>query len=78
MRGRCAPLYRMSTGAESVYADLTSGDLFGEISVLLGKPASATVRTTTPCALLFLEKEAALSFLKGEPGIKARLTQLNA
>jgi CRP-like cAMP-binding protein len=38
-------------------AILRSGDLFGEIALLRGTPATATVRAVTPSAVLFLGRE---------------------
>jgi CRP-like cAMP-binding protein len=38
-------------------AILRTGDLFGEISLLKDAPASATVRASTPAAVLFLARE---------------------
>jgi len=42
---------------QSSVAILRGGDLFGEISLIRGTPATATVRAATPAAVLFLSRE---------------------
>ena len=76
VRGRCVPTLTHRHGDESVLPEMREGDVFGEISLLLQKPASATVRAVTPCALLVLEREQCLALLERERGVKQRLTQL--
>jgi CRP-like cAMP-binding protein len=76
VRGRCVPTLSHNHGDESVLPEMREGDVFGEISLLLQKPASATVRAVTPCALLVLEREQCLALLERERGVKQRLTQL--
>lgn len=56
VRGRCA--VRDPSGA--AYPDLVEGDSFGEISVIRGVPATATVTATTFGIVLRLSKEDAL------------------
>jgi CRP-like cAMP-binding protein len=51
--GKC----RVTQGMTEI-AELGPGDLCGEMSLLLRKPASATVRTATKCYLLQLPREA--------------------
>jgi CRP-like cAMP-binding protein len=42
---------------QSSVAILRGGDLFGEISLIRGTPATATVRAATPAAVLFLARD---------------------
>jgi CRP-like cAMP-binding protein len=42
---------------ESTLATLRSGDLFGEIALIRGTPATATVRAARPTTVLFLARE---------------------
>jgi glucose-6-phosphate 1-dehydrogenase len=42
--------------AGQVWSTLREGDCFGEMALLLSEPRTATVRATTPCDLLVLDK----------------------
>jgi cAMP-dependent protein kinase regulator len=55
LRGQCEVLHQYPDGKASFLRRLGEGDLFGEISLMLGLPATATVRTDTPCLLLRLD-----------------------
>lgn len=76
VRGRCLPVLSHRHGGESSLPEMVEGDVFGEISLLLRKPASATVRALTSCALLVLDRDVCLTALESEKGVKQRLTQL--
>ena len=76
VRGRCLPVLSHRQGGESSLPEMVEGDVFGEISLLLRKPASATVRAITSCALLVLDRDVCLTALESEKGVKHRLTQL--
>ncbi len=52
------------------------GALFGEMSVLLQRPHTATVRTLTPCALYVFDDAA--SFLRSKPDIAFHVARLLA
>lgn len=52
------------------------GALFGEMSVLLNRPHTATVRTLTPCALYVFDDAA--SFLRANPEIAYQVARLIA
>ena len=55
----------------SVYlAKLGEGDFFGEVSVLTGKPRTATITAATPTELLRLDKEKLDTALSKHPGVR--------
>lgn len=76
LRGRVTPSLRMPDGRESVLAHLQEGDIFGEISLLLGQPASATVRADTACTVLRLGREEFEKHVLCHPGVRAALTRV--
>jgi len=52
-----------SRGKEIILGDFGSGELFGEIALLDGKPRSANVVALTNCELMFLERRNVIPFL---------------
>jgi CRP-like cAMP-binding protein len=62
--GRC----RVTQGPTEI-AELLPGDLCGEMSLLLRKPASATVRTASKCYLLQLPREAWAEIIVTHPQV---------
>lgn len=65
-------VYTRATGKSgSVYlAKLGEGDFFGEVSVLTGKPRTATITASRPTELLRLDKEKLDNALAKHPGIR--------
>jgi tetratricopeptide (TPR) repeat protein len=65
-------VFTRSTGKSgSVYlAKLGEGDFFGEVSVLTGKPRTATITASRPTELLRLDKEKLDNALAKYPGIR--------
>lgn len=63
-------------GREIILADLTAGELFGEIALLDGKPRSANATALTKCELLVLERRDVLPFLERSPIACLNLMQL--
>jgi len=65
-------VYTRGTGQSgNVYlAKLGEGDFFGEVSVLTGKPRTATITASQRTELLRLDKEKLDSLLGGHPGIR--------
>ena len=61
---------------KTVYlAKLGEGDFFGEVSVLTGKPRTATITASQPTALLRLDKEKLDNALAKYPGIRKVLDE---
>lgn len=52
-------------GKEIVFDLLSEGDFFGELSLLDGKPRTATVTTLVPSVLVIMERDFFIPFLKG-------------
>ncbi len=65
-------VYTRGTGKTgAVYlAKLGEGDFFGEVSVLTGKPRTATITASRPTELLRLDKEKLDNALAKHPGIR--------
>jgi len=55
--------------------ELSSGDFFGEVSVLAGTPRTATVTATAPVRLLVVTDRDLQRLLKDSPGIQAKVLQ---
>jgi hypothetical protein len=56
--GRVKVFVRNSDGSYTILKELGEGDFFGEISVLTGRPRTATVTTASACELLELDAPA--------------------
>jgi cAMP-dependent protein kinase regulator len=78
LRGRCAAFHQHVDGRETPYPEMAEGDVFGEISLLRGKPATASVRATTACVLLKLEREIFEQHLSRHPMLHKELQRLGA
>ena len=65
-------VYTRATGKSgTVYlAKLGEGDFFGEVSVLTGKPRTATITASRPTELLRLDKEKLDNALAKHPGVR--------
>jgi CRP/FNR family transcriptional regulator, cyclic AMP receptor protein len=63
-------------GNEIILADLGSGELFGEIALLDGKPRSASVVALTNCELMFLERRSVIPFLERNPAARMKLMEM--
>lgn len=62
-------------GREIILADLSAGELFGEIALLDGKPRSANATAHTKCDILVLERREVLPFLERNPAACLKLMQ---
>jgi CRP/FNR family transcriptional regulator, cyclic AMP receptor protein len=65
-----------SRGKEIILADSGSGELFGEIALLDGKPRSANVVALTNCELMFLERQNVVRFLERNPAARMKLMEI--
>jgi CRP-like cAMP-binding protein len=76
LRGRCTPYHVPPDGREKAYPPLREGDVFGEISLLLGKPVTATVRADVTSVVLRLDREAFERLILSQPGMRSTLTRV--
>jgi cAMP-dependent protein kinase regulator len=76
LRGRCTPYHVQPDGKEKAYPELKEGDVFGEISLLLGKPVSATVRADMASVVLRLDREAFERLILSQPGMRGALMRV--
>jgi CRP/FNR family cyclic AMP-dependent transcriptional regulator len=63
---------RVVTDSKEI-AELTAGDVVGEMSVIDGKPRSATVIAQTPMDLLVLHRRDFVFLLETVPGLQRKL-----
>jgi len=78
LRGRCTVFHEHVDGRESSYPEMTEGELFGEISLLRSKLATASVRAATACTLLKLERESLEQLLAQHPNLRQQLERLGS
>jgi len=65
-------------GRLAVIATLNDGDIFGEMSLLLDAPRSATVRALVDCRLLRVERQHIAALLDQDPTLVESLAQIVA
>ncbi|MBM7118649.1 cyclic nucleotide-binding domain-containing protein [Melittangium boletus] len=76
LRGRCTPYGVREGGQEIPLAVLREGDVFGEISLLLDTPVTATVRADVDSVLLRLSRPAFERHIATQPDLREALTRL--
>ncbi|WNG46826.1 cyclic nucleotide-binding domain-containing protein [Archangium minus] len=76
LRGRCQVLHQRPEGGESLLRTLGEGDMFGEIALMLGLQATATVRAESACLLLRLDWGSCERYLMDHPGVCEALSRL--
>jgi cAMP-dependent protein kinase regulator len=76
LRGRYTPWLEQLHGRRVALAELREGDVFGEISLLLDKPVSATVRADVAGVVLRLDRAAFEKHLLSQPGLKGMLMRM--
>jgi tetratricopeptide (TPR) repeat protein len=70
-------VYTRARAGDNIYlAKLGAGDFFGEVSVLTGKPRTATITASQPAALLRLDKAKLDGILSSYPGIRRVLDEI--
>jgi hypothetical protein len=64
-------VFTMSPKGQHVHlADLSDGDFFGEVSVLTGKPRTATITAATRCEVLELDRPAFQGIASAHPHVR--------
>ena len=76
LRGRCEVFHTHEDGRQTHYPELGEGALFGEISLLRSRLATATVRTLTPCTLLRLDRDVFKASFMSQPDLRGALVRL--
>jgi cAMP-dependent protein kinase regulator len=76
LRGQCQALHCHPDGREQPLRTLKEGDVFGEIALLLGLPATAKVRADTPCLLLRLDWGSCEQHLLEQPEVREALSRM--
>ncbi|MCA1829780.1 MAG: cyclic nucleotide-binding domain-containing protein [Myxococcales bacterium] len=78
LRGKCEVFHHGSKGEQLKLPALKEGDIFGEISLLLGSPCTATVRTLSFCEVLELPRDDFKRLVLPDPRIKSMVEKLMA
>jgi cAMP-dependent protein kinase regulator len=68
---------RNASGRSVKVRELGEGDFFGEISVLTGKPRSATVTAATPCELLELDRATLDAITAVHPNVRSVMEEFH-
>lgn len=76
LRGKLTPYHSPPGGPEKAYPSLREGDVFGEISLILGKPVTATVRADMASVVLRLDRNAFERLILSQPGMRSTLTRV--
>jgi cAMP-dependent protein kinase regulator len=76
LRGRCSVFHTHPDGDVTAFPDLEEGAVFGEVSLLRSRVATATVKALTPCTLLRLDRDVFQKFFAGQPVLRQALVQL--
>lgn len=65
-------------GAARVVGRLTRSDVFGEMSLLMGEPRTATVRAATDMVVLVVDRDAFKEIITADPAILVPLSEIAA
>jgi cAMP-dependent protein kinase regulator len=76
LRGSCQVFHRDMARAMVRYPNLREGDAFGEISVVLNQPASATVEAAGPVVVLWLPAEVFRQKVLSHPAVAPMVMRL--
>ncbi len=68
--GSVKAFVRNSESKNTMVREMREGEFFGEISLLSGKPRTATVTASSPCDLLELDRETLEDIAKRHPHVK--------
>jgi signal transduction histidine kinase len=64
-----------AAGGEKFIRTLTAGEFFGEMSIIVDGPRSATVRTTKPTTVLEIDRESVMKMLMTSPEMALAMVQ---
>ena len=78
LEGACEVVQQEETGPESVLVTLPPGECFGEMSLITGEPASATVRAKDDATVLVISKENFHAMLGIAPEVAITLARILA
>jgi CRP-like cAMP-binding protein len=76
LRGQCVVTQVREDGSNLEVARLREGDVFGEMSMVLGGPAAATVRAVEPSVVLKMTRAAFERIVLSQPEARAVVTSL--
>lgn len=76
LRGRVDVIKSMPDRRDVIVRQLHSGDVFGEMTLFLNAPRSATVRTVEECLLLRVDRPALRRLLEQNPALLERIATL--
>jgi cAMP-dependent protein kinase regulator len=76
LQGQCSVTHRDPVLGERPLRTMSEGDMFGEIALLLGLNATATVRAETSCLLLHLDHGTCERHLLEEPAVREQLARM--
>ena len=76
LRGSCQVFHRDEARSKVRYPNLREGDSFGEISVVLKQPASATVEAAGPVVVLWLPADVFRDQVLSHPAVKPMVMRL--
>lgn len=71
-------VYKREGDEQVLLANLHPGDVFGEMALLTGQPASATVATMAPTQLMLLAREHFQALIEAVPAIRSYVESLTA
>lgn len=78
LQGQCEVVHRDPERGEQLLRTLADGDMFGEIALLLGFSATATVRARTSCMLLRLDHAVCELHLLEQSEVREALARLGS
>lgn len=76
LRGRCEVFHRGPDGHEKPYPSMREGDVFGEISLLLSSPCTASVRCESACEVLELPADAFRDCVLPHPEVRKLIERM--
>ena len=65
----------MASGKDVILADIESGDMFGEISLLDGRDRSASAKALTNCEILTVNRKEFVPFMREQPDLYLKLLE---